>query len=83
MHEEHGEGYESYEDGPSGRRKTTVFLTDMDDLADVNGVYASLFTDLLPARSAVADATLPTGAEVGSTPSHSAANLYQPEVWLL
>lgn len=44
--------------------KTTVFLTSMDDFAEVNAVYASLFTEEPPARSAVAVASLPKGGKV-------------------
>lgn len=44
--------------------KTTVFLTDMGDYADMNEVYAATFGDHRPARSAVAVAALPIGARV-------------------
>ena len=39
--------------------KTTVFLADMADFGPMNEVYASVFTDPFPARSAVAVKTLP------------------------
>lgn len=39
--------------------KTTVFLASMDDFAAMNAVYATQFTKILPARSAVAVRTLP------------------------
>lgn len=39
--------------------KTTVFLSSMDDFAAMNAVYATQFTKILPARSAVAVRTLP------------------------
>ena len=42
--------------------KTTVFLADMNDFADVNTVYAEFFAEPYPARSAVAVKTLPKGA---------------------
>ena len=42
--------------------KTTVFLTDMNDFADMNAVYAEFFAEPYPARSAVAVKTLPKGA---------------------
>jgi 2-iminobutanoate/2-iminopropanoate deaminase len=42
--------------------KTTVFLTSMDDYAVMNEVYAELFGEHRPARSAVAVAALPIGA---------------------
>lgn len=44
--------------------KTTVFLTDMNDFAAMNEVYAQFFKDLPPARSAVAVKTLPKGAPI-------------------
>ena len=42
--------------------KTTVFLVDMADFAEMNTVYAEFFTQPYPARSAVAVKTLPKGA---------------------
>ena len=44
--------------------KTTVFLADMNDFADVNAVYAEFFAEPYPVRSAVAVKTLPKGALV-------------------
>ncbi|MBE6310717.1 MAG: RidA family protein [Bacteroidales bacterium] len=44
--------------------KTTVFLADMADFAAMNGVYASFFEGVAPARSAVAVKTLPKNALV-------------------
>ena len=44
--------------------KTTVFLADMNDFADMNAVYAEFFSEPYPARSAVAVKTLPKGALV-------------------
>lgn len=44
--------------------KTTVFLSDMNDFAEMNEVYAEFFTEPYPARSAVAVKTLPKGALV-------------------
>ncbi len=44
--------------------KTTVFLTDMDDYAVMNEIYMEEFGDHRPARSAVAVATLPLGAQI-------------------
>ena len=44
--------------------KTTVFLADMGDFADMNAVYAEFFAEPYPARSAVAVKTLPKGALV-------------------
>ena len=44
--------------------KTTVFMADMGDFADMNSVYAEFFTEPYPARSAVAVKTLPKGSLV-------------------
>ena len=44
--------------------KTTVFMADMNDFADMNAVYATFFSEPYPARSAVAVKTLPKGALV-------------------
>ena len=44
--------------------KTTVFLSDMDNFAAMNEVYATFFKEAFPARSAVAVKTLPKGALV-------------------
>ena len=44
--------------------KTTVFMADMADFADMNSVYAEFFTEPYPARSAVAVKTLPKNALV-------------------
>ena len=42
--------------------KVLVFLTDMNDFAAMNEVYATYFTGVCPARSAIAVAALPKGA---------------------
>ena len=44
--------------------KTTVFLSDMNDFAAMNGVYATFFEGACPARSAVQVARLPKDAMV-------------------
>jgi 2-iminobutanoate/2-iminopropanoate deaminase len=45
--------------------KTTIFLTDMDDFVTVNRIYSEAFADSAPpARSTVAVAALPRGAQV-------------------
>ncbi len=44
--------------------KTTVFMADMGDFAEMNAVYAEFFQEPYPARSAVAVKTLPKGALV-------------------
>ncbi len=44
--------------------KTTVFLDNMDDFSDMNGIYGQFFTEDFPARSAVQAAKLPKGGLV-------------------
>lgn len=44
--------------------KTSVFLADMDDFAEMNEAYATFFQPPYPARSAVAVKTLPKGARL-------------------
>ena len=44
--------------------KTTVFLVDMADFAEMNEVYGKVFGEHRPARSTVAVAALPRGARV-------------------
>ncbi len=44
--------------------KTTVFLSDMDNFAAMNEVYAEFFSMPFPARSAIAVKTLPKNALV-------------------
>jgi 2-iminobutanoate/2-iminopropanoate deaminase len=44
--------------------KTTVFLTDMADFAEMNAAYADAFGHHHPARSTVAVKALPRGARV-------------------
>jgi 2-iminobutanoate/2-iminopropanoate deaminase len=44
--------------------KTTIFLTNMDDFAQVNEVYGSFFTGNYPARETVQVSRLPLGANV-------------------
>lgn len=44
--------------------KTTIFLTDMNDFAAVNGIYASYFKGDYPARETVQVSALPKGARV-------------------
>lgn len=48
----------------SGVVKTTVYLVDMADFAEMNTVYARAFGEHRPARSTVAVAALPRGARV-------------------
>lgn len=44
--------------------KTTIFLSDMEDFATVNGLYEAAFGDHKPARATVAVKTLPKNALV-------------------
>lgn len=44
--------------------KTTVFISDMNDFAAVNGVYAELFGSTKPARSCVQVARLPKDVKI-------------------
>ncbi len=44
--------------------KTTVFLTDMAQFAEMNAIYAEFFTADFPARSAIQVAALPKGGIV-------------------
>jgi 2-iminobutanoate/2-iminopropanoate deaminase len=44
--------------------RTTVYLTDMDDFAAVNKVYATFFREPFPARACVQVSRLPLGALV-------------------
>jgi 2-iminobutanoate/2-iminopropanoate deaminase len=44
--------------------KTTVFVTNMDHFATVNGIYAQYFGENPPARTFIAVKELPKGAQV-------------------
>jgi 2-iminobutanoate/2-iminopropanoate deaminase len=44
--------------------KTTVFLTSMDDFAEMNRVYSEYFPSEPPARSTIAVAALPKGSPI-------------------
>lgn len=44
--------------------KTTVLLADINDFAKVNEVYASFFSEAVPARAAYQVANLPKGGKV-------------------
>lgn len=44
--------------------KALVLLTDINDFAEVNKVYAEQFNEVLPARSAFQVAALPAGAKI-------------------
>lgn len=45
-------------------RKCTVFMTDIDNFAVINDVYADVFGEYRPARSAIAVKALPLGGLV-------------------
>src|SRR5215216_1669748 len=55
---------ESADSGLNFVIKTTVFLQDMSDFANMNSVYAEFFPENPPARSTVQVAALPKGALV-------------------
>jgi 2-iminobutanoate/2-iminopropanoate deaminase len=44
--------------------KTTIYLTDLKNLAAVNRAYATYFGSMPPARATVQVAALPRGAQV-------------------
>ena len=44
--------------------KTTIYVTDMNDFAEVNDAYGSFFPTAPPARATVGVAALPKGARV-------------------
>ena len=44
--------------------KTTIYVTDMNDFAEVNEAYGSFFSGAPPARATVGVAALPKGARV-------------------
>ena len=44
--------------------KTTIYITDMNDFAEVNETYATFFEQRPPARATVGVAALPRGAKV-------------------
>ena len=59
-----GHVLESADSGLNFVIKTTVFLKDMEDFANMNTVYAEFFPENPPARSTVQVAGLPKGALV-------------------
>ena len=44
--------------------KTTVFITDLNDFATVNGIYGEYFSENYPARSCVEVSALPKGVNI-------------------
>jgi 2-iminobutanoate/2-iminopropanoate deaminase len=55
---------EASESGMTKVLKTTVFLTDLADFAEMNAVYAEAFGDHRPARSTVQVAALPKSVRI-------------------
>jgi 2-iminobutanoate/2-iminopropanoate deaminase len=49
---------------PEDVKKVNVFLTNMDDFAKMNEVYASRFSAPYPARTTIGVASLPMGARI-------------------
>ena len=49
---------------PDHVQKVNVYLTDMDDFAAMNEVYAEQFNEPYPARTTIGVAALPLGAKV-------------------
>lgn len=50
--------------GPEDVVKVNVFLTDMDDFAAMNEVYATRFSEPFPARTTIGVASLPLAASI-------------------
>jgi 2-iminobutanoate/2-iminopropanoate deaminase len=50
--------------GPDDVVKCNVYLTDMNDFAEMNAAYAERFTEPYPARTTIGVAALPLGARV-------------------
>jgi 2-iminobutanoate/2-iminopropanoate deaminase len=44
--------------------KTTIYLTDLQDFAEVNAIYGRFFDGVYPARATVQVAALPKGAKI-------------------
>ena len=50
--------------GPGNVVKVNVFLTNMEDFAAMNEVYAKQFDEPYPARTTIGVASLPLGARI-------------------
>ncbi|MEZ5375473.1 MAG: Rid family detoxifying hydrolase [Acidimicrobiales bacterium] len=50
--------------GPEHVVKVNVYLTDMDDFAEMNAAYATRFEQPFPARTTIGVASLPLGSNV-------------------
>ena len=55
---------ESQKSGMDKILKTTVFLTDMEDFALLNGIYGTFIPEPYPARTTIQVAALPKGARI-------------------
>ncbi|GAB4368725.1 MAG: RidA family protein [Spirochaetales bacterium] len=55
---------ESQKSGMDRILKTTVFLTDMEDFAVLNGIYGTFIPEPYPARTTIQVAALPKGARI-------------------
>ncbi len=55
---------ESQKSGMDKILKTTVFLTNMEDFAVLNGIYGTFIPEPYPARSTIQVAALPKGARI-------------------
>lgn len=50
--------------GPDDVVKVNVYLTDMDDFAEMNTAYAAQFSEPFPARTTIGVASLPLGSDI-------------------
>lgn len=50
--------------GPGAVIKVNVYLTDMDDFAEMNQAYGETFTEPFPARTTIGVASLPLGSDI-------------------
>ena len=55
---------ESQKSGMDKLLKTTVFLTNMEDFAVLNGIYGTFIPEPYPARTTIQVAALPKGARI-------------------
>ena len=55
---------EAHKSGMQKIVKTTVFLTDMEDFALLNGIYGTFIPEPYPSRTAIQVAALPKGAKI-------------------
>jgi 2-iminobutanoate/2-iminopropanoate deaminase len=55
---------EAHKSGMQKIVKTTVFLTDMEDFALLNGIYGTFIPEPYPSRTTIQVAALPKGAKI-------------------